>query len=121
MKIKSRNLFGGNGQESKQTRIVISRQSPQFLGLCKNTIQSDKNTRQNYQTYKYDRTVQHNFWTELLEISKCILLLKYTHLHQKKIYIFEPKVPKQNRVYQKASKNYAKIQNKNTEKSMFLY
>ena len=28
----------GDGQPSRRTRIVISRQSPQFLGLCKNAL-----------------------------------------------------------------------------------
>ena len=34
--MKSRSPFGGDRQTNKETRIVISKQYPQFLGLCKN-------------------------------------------------------------------------------------
>ena len=45
MIIKSRNLFGGDGHTDKQTRIVNSRPSPQFLGLGKKAQNYYKRTK----------------------------------------------------------------------------
>ena len=84
--MKSRNPFGGEGQTNKETRIMISKQNPQLIRLCKNIFFPEIWSKLVYEVLK---GMQSYMFFSLLFLRKVaentLFYHKFRNIHQQKI------------------------------------